>query len=130
MEETLLIIKPSAIAYTDLIIKRIKDEEFGIIEMKQLNLTEKKASEFYSIHKGKPFYSELVDFMSSGQVVVLRLARQDAVSYLREVVGATNPRDAAPGTLRKEFGTGVCTNAVHASDSRTNAAREIAFFFK
>ena len=130
MEETLFIIKPDAISHAESIIKRVEDEGFEIVEKERLNLDRKRASEFYAIHKEKPFYSELVNFMSSGPVVVLILTREDAVSYLRKVVGATNPSDAAPGTLRKEFGSGVCTNAVHASDSKANADKEIAFFFK
>ena len=130
MEETLFIIKPDAISHAESIIKRVEDEGFEIVEKERLSLDRKRASEFYAIHKEKPFYSELVKFMSSGSVIVLRLAREDAVSYLRKVVGATNPSDAVSGTLRKEFGSGVCTNAVHASDSKANADKETAFFFK
>ncbi|MBI4722203.1 MAG: nucleoside-diphosphate kinase [Candidatus Stahlbacteria bacterium] len=130
--ETLFIIKPDAVGkgVAALITKRIQEKGFRIIDSKTLKLSEQEAGEFYSIHKGKPFYDELVDFMTSGEIVVLRLEREDAVRYLREVVGATNPSNANPGTIRKDFGTSVCTNAVHASDSDENAKREIAFFFK
>ena len=130
--ETLFIIKPDAVGrgVAIQITKRIQEKGFRIMGSKTLKLSEEEAGEFYSIHKGKPFYDELVEFMTSGEIVVMRLEQEDAVKYLRKVVGATNPSNASTGTIRRDFGTSVCANAVHASDSDENAKREIAFFFK
>ena len=130
LDETLFIIKPDAILHAEQIIKHIEDKGFKVVDKQELNLNKERASGFYAVHKGKPFYFELVDFMTSGPIMVLRLVREDAVSYLRKVVGATNPINAKQGTLREKFGSGICTNAVHASDSKANADKEIAFFFE
>ena len=91
--------------------------------------TQEQAAEFYDVHRDKPFYGELLDFMTSGPSVPLVLERQDAIRHLRKIVGATNPAQAPEGTVRRAFGTNVQENAVHASDSPENGAREIAFFF-
>ena len=114
---------------TGKILTRIGKEGFEIIKLKSLKLSRKRAAQFYSIHRGKPFYNDLVKFMSSGRIVVALLAHKDAVAHLREIVGATNPREADPGTIRNQFGTSIQMNVVHASDSKETAAREIAFFF-
>ncbi|MDI6840634.1 MAG: nucleoside-diphosphate kinase [bacterium] len=130
-EETLFIIKPDAVEHKLIgkILTRIEAEGFEIVELKLLKLSKKLAAEFYDIHRGKPFFDELVKFISSGKIVVALLARGNAVTYLRRVVGATDPKNASPGTLRHQFGTSTCKNAVHAADSKETAAREIQFFF-
>jgi nucleoside-diphosphate kinase len=130
-EDTLLIIKPDAVsAGTDeKILERIKTEKFEIVEMKYAELSLEDASRFYAVHYGKEFYNRLINFMSSGKIKVCHLKRINAIKYLREIVGATDPKDALPGTLRSQFGTNGCVNAVHASDSVTSAKEEIAFFF-
>ncbi len=129
MEQTLMIIKPNAVARAEEIIERVKQEGFTVRQTKTLSLTSQEAEEFYAVHKGKPFFADLVRFMNSGQIVVALLERGDAVSYLRKTVGATDPSEAAEGTLREIYGTSKTQNAVHASDSLANAKREIEFFF-
>ena len=129
MEQTLMIIKPNAVARAEEIIERVKQEGFTVRQTKTLSLTSQEAEEFYAVHKGKPFFADLVRFMNSGQIVVALLERGDAVSYLRKTVGATDPSEAAEGTLRESYGTSKTQNAVHASDSLANAKREIEFFF-
>ena len=131
MERTLLIIKPDAVSQRVVgrVLQRIEDEGFRIVGMELLQQTYEQAAEFYAVHKGKPFYRGLLEFMTSGPCVPVVLERADAVRYLREVVGATNPREAAKGTIREAFGNNVQQNAVHASDSSGNGAREIALFF-
>lgn len=132
MEETLLIIKPDAVkkGFANKIIDIIKKEKFKIIEVKETKLSKKLCSKFYEVHKGKEFFNSLIDFMSSGEIIVCRLKRDNAVEYLREIVGATNPMEAKENTIRKLFGTSICENAVHASDSKNTAEKEINFFFK
>lgn len=129
--KTLLIIKPDAVQQklTGKILSQIEAEGFTILTLKSAKLSQERAGEFYSVHRGKPFYEDLVDFMSSGTIVVCLLEREAAVTYLREVVGATDPAEAKSGTLRQQFGTSVRENAVHASDSIATASQEIAFFF-
>ena len=129
--ETLFIIKPDAVRrrLTGKILARIEREGFEIIELKLLKLSKKTAGEFYAVHRGKPFYNDLVKFMSSGKIVVALLAHKDAVVHLRKIVGATNPIEANPGTIRNQFGTSIQMNVVHASDSKETAAQEISFFF-
>lgn len=131
MERTLAIIKPDSVKKNLIgrIISRIESEGFRIAEMRMVHLTEEAAREFYAVHRERPFYQDLVSFMSSGNSVVLLLERDDAVARWREVMGATNPVQAAPGTLRREFGASIERNAVHGSDARETAAAEIAFFF-
>jgi nucleoside-diphosphate kinase len=132
LEETLLIIKPDAVAagFSSSIIQRINEEGFIIKKCKQLKLSKSEAANFYKVHKGKPFYKELVNFISSDKIIALRLMRKDAVSYLRKIVGATDPTEAAPNTIRNQFGSSIRANAVHASDSFETAKEEIAFFFR
>ncbi len=131
VEKTLMIIKPDATAKRAIgdIISMVEDKfEIAGIIMKKLTVEE--AREFYAVHKGKPFYDSLVEFMTSGPVVGLLLQGEDAIKRLREVVGATDPSKARPGTIRAKFGTDIQRNAVHASDSPESAAYEIPFFFK
>jgi len=131
MERTLAIIKPDAVKkkIVGRIIQRIEDEGFKIVEMKLLRLTKKQAEDFYLVHKNKPFYNSLTDFMSSGEIVVMVLERENAISHWREVMGATDPALAKPGTIRHSFGFSIERNAVHGSDSPETAEWEINFFF-
>ena len=131
METTLAIIKPDS--YRDgnsgKIIDRIISEGFMIKEMKQMHMTKEKAEGFYEVHKERPFYAKLTDFMSSGKCVILSLQRENAVSKWREVIGATNPEEAAEGTIRALFGKNTGNNAVHGSDSPENGIIESSYFF-
>jgi len=130
-ERTLLIIKPDAVAKNAIgsILMRLEAEGFVINEMKKLRLSQEQAGQFYAVHKERPFYGELVEFMTSGPAVPTVLERDDAVAHLRQFIGETDSTKAAPGTIRAEFGTDVQCNAVHASDSPENASNEISFFF-
>lgn len=128
---TLAIIKPDAIQnrLTGKIIGHILDSGFDIIAMKKIHLSVAEAKEFYEIHKEKPFYSDLVSFMTSGPCVVLTLQKEEAVEAWRNSIGATDPSEASPGTIRNLYADNVQNNAVHGSDSDENAIKEIAFFF-
>ena len=106
------------------------EDKFEIVGILMKKFTVEEAREFYAVHKGKPFYDSLVEFMTSGPIVGLLLQGEDAIKRLREVVGATDPSKARPGTIRAKFGTDIQRNAVHASDSPESAAYEIPFFFK
>jgi len=130
-ERTLLIIKPDAVAQRHIgsIIAMLEAEGFRILGMKMTRLDREQAGAFYAVHRGKTFYEELLNFMTFGPIVPMVLSREDGVSHLRQVVGATNSREAAEGTIRFRFGSDVQRNAVHASDSPENAAEEVAFFF-
>ena len=132
METTLAIVKPDAYknGYAGKIIDRIIEEGFTIEEMKQLLMSKEKAEGFYAVHKERPFFSELVDFMSSGKCVVLSLNRENAVAKWREVIGATNPEEADKGTIRALYGTNTGNNAVHGSDSAENGIIESNYFFE
>jgi nucleoside-diphosphate kinase len=125
------IIKPDAVRVgkQGTIIQRILDNGFNIRGMKLIHQTKKQAEGFYAVHAGKGFYEELTEFMSSGPCVVLALEKENAVRAWRDLMGATNPAEAAEGTLRKEFATSIGENAVHGSDSDENAAIEISYFF-
>ncbi len=131
MERTLMIIKPDAVSQNAVgeILKHVEDQSFKVIELQMMRLTRAQAAEFYAVHRERPFYNDLLDFMTSGPSVPMVLEREDAVRFLREVVGTTNPAEAAEGTIRKAFGSNVQENAVHASDSPENGALEISFFF-
>ena len=126
-----MIIKPDAVSQNAVgrIVGHIEEKGFKVVQMHMMRLTRAQAAEFYAVHREKPFYDSLLDFMTSGLSVPMALERENAVSFLREVVGATNPADAQEGTLRRMFGSNVQENAVHASDSPENGAVEIAFFF-
>ena len=131
MENTLAIIKPDAYKKraSGKIIDRIIEEGFEIMGMKSLVLTKGKVEGFYEIHKDKPFFNELTEFMSSGKCVLLALRRENAVNKWREVIGSTNPDEADSGTIRKLFGSNTGNNAVHGSDSKENGNIEISYFF-
>ncbi|MBL8122997.1 MAG: nucleoside-diphosphate kinase [Pyrinomonadaceae bacterium] len=125
------IIKPDAVraGKQGQIISRILGAGFSIRGMKLIHQTRKQAEGFYAVHAGKGFFDELCDFMSSGPCVVLALEKENAVPAWRELMGATNPADAAEGTIRKDFASSIGENAVHGSDSDENAVIEIAYFF-
>ena len=128
---TFAIIKPDAVKnkYTGLIYDEILKADFKILSSKLIKMTKKQAEHFYMIHKDRPFYEELTDFMSSGQCMVLALEKVNAVSEWRTLIGATNPEEAADNTIRKKFATSLGENAVEGSDSDENAIIEIKFFF-
>jgi nucleoside-diphosphate kinase len=131
MERTLAILKPDSVAAgkAGAMIAKLQDEGFTVRGIKMLRLSRAQAEAFYEVHKERPFYGSLVDFMTSGPVIPLALEREGAVTRLREVMGATDVAKAAPGTLRQLFGTSIEENAVHGSDSPENAAIELSFFF-
>ncbi len=131
MEKTLAIIKPDAVQamHTGKIIDRIEHEGFTIVGMKKLHMTKAQAEAFYAVHKGRGFFDELVEFMSSGPVVVMALSKNGAIMAWRDLMGATDPAKAAPNTLRKLFGTNIGNNATHGSDAPETAAVEVKFFF-
>jgi nucleoside-diphosphate kinase len=131
-EQTLAIIKPDAVKKNIIgkIIQRIEDEGFKVSALKMLHLTKDEAKGFYIVHKARPFYESLTDFMSSGPVVVMALERENAISHWRLVMGATDPAQAKPGTLRHAYGFSVERNAVHGSDARETAEWELNYFFK
>jgi nucleoside-diphosphate kinase len=128
---TFAIIKPDAVknGNTGKIYDRIISAGFKILGAKLIRMTLAQAQGFYAIHEGKPFYDELTVFMSSSQSMVLALEKDNAVSAWRETIGATNPEEAAEGTIRRNFATSIGENAVHGSDSDENAKKEIGFFF-
>jgi nucleoside-diphosphate kinase len=128
---TLTLIKPYAVknGYVGPILAHINNASFRIVAMKYIKLTECQAEEFYAMHKEKNFYKKLVKFMSSGPLVVALLEKENAVECYRNLIGATDPKQAAEGTLRKLFGASIEMNAVHGSDSDENAIREANFFF-
>ncbi len=131
IEQTLSIIKPDAVA-KDLIgaiYSRFEQAGLRIVAARMLHLTRDRAEDFYAVHRERPFFDELVDFMISGPVMVQILEGEDAVERNREIMGATNPAEAAPGTVRADFASEITENAVHGSDSPETAATEIAFFF-
>ena len=131
IERTLSIIKPDATRrnITGKIIDRFEQAGLRVVAQRRIHLTREQAESFYDVHKERPFYGSLCDFMTSGPVVVQVLEGEDAVAKNREVMGATNPADAAPGTIRKDFAESLEANSVHGSDAPETAAREIAFFF-
>jgi nucleoside-diphosphate kinase len=131
MERTFAIIKPNAFANGDSgkIISRIYQEGFTIRGIKKLYLSKVEAEGFYHVHKQRPFFSELTDFMSSGPCIVMVLEAENAIQKWRDLMGPTNPADAPEGTLRKEFGESLEKNATHGSDAADTAAFEIGYFF-
>ena len=132
MTRTLAIIKPDAVAAGNAgkILAHLEGKGFRVRGLKMIHMNQDQAGEFYEVHKERPFYAELVDFMTSGAAIPIALERDDAVATLREVIGATDPAEAAEGTVRKLYAESKGRNAIHASDSDENAAREIAFFFE
>lgn len=131
MERTFAIIKPDAVkdGLTGDIIKIIELNKFTIVAMEKVNLSEAKAQEFYAVHKERPFFGELVSYMTSGPVVIMALEKENAIQEWRDLMGATNPAQAAPGTLRRMFGKSIGSNATHGSDSPVTAASELKLFF-
>lgn len=128
---TFTMIKPDAVANgnTGKIIDHIIQKGYRLVAMKYTRLTEEKAGEFYAVHRERPFYKDLVSFMSSGPIVAAVLEKENAVLSFREVIGATDPAKAEPGTIRNLYAKSIDANAVHGSDSDENAAIEAAFFF-
>ncbi len=128
---TLAIIKPDAVGngFTGKIMDKIISAGFKIKAARLMHLNTEQAEGFYEVHKERPFYQDLVDFMTSGPCMPMALEKEDAVAEFRQLIGATNPADAAENTIRKEFAESVQNNAVHGSDSDKNAEKEIAFFF-
>jgi nucleoside-diphosphate kinase len=131
MQMTLAILKPDSVeaGHAGKVLAHLQQEGFTIRGIKMLRLTETQAQAFYEIHKERPFYGSLVEFMTSGPVIPVALERQEAVTHLRKVMGATDVAKAEEGTLRKLFGTSIERNAIHGSDSPENAAGELGFFF-
>ena len=132
IEQTLSIIKPDAVERNlqDQIKSEFKNNDFEIIKEKKIHISKEEAEKFYKIHETKPFYSDLCAYLSSGPIVVMMLQRDNAVLENRKLMGATNPKDAEEGTLRKKYGISIDKNSVHGSDSVENAAIELNFFFK
>lgn len=130
-ERTLSIIKPDAVAKNAIgaIYQRFEDNGLKIVAAKMVQLSRQQAEGFYAVHKARPFFNDLVSFMISGPVMIQVLEGENAVIKNRDLMGATNPKDAAPGTIRADFADSIDANAVHGSDSLENATNEIAFFF-
>ena len=130
-QRTLTIIKPDSVENGNIgnIVAHLEREGFQIVAARMRRLTQAQAGAFYAVHRERPFYGSLVAYMTSGPVWVMCLEREDAVHHLRTVMGATNPADAADGTIRAAYGTSIERNAIHGSDSLENAAIEVAFFF-
>ena len=132
MEQTLSIIKPDAVERNlDNEIKEMfKNKGFNILKEKKIQIEKSEAEKFYKVHETKPFYNDLCSYLSSGPIVVMVLEKENAVLANRDLMGATNPKDAADGTIRKKYGISIDKNSVHGSDSIDNAKIEIDFFFK
>ena len=128
---TFTMIKPEAVAANNIggIISMIEDGGFRVVSLKKVQLSKQRAGEFYAVHKERPFYQELVDYMSGGPIIAAVLEKDNAVADFRELIGATNPADAAEGTIRKRYATPLAENAVHGSDSDDNAKIEANFHF-
>lgn len=132
LERTLSIIKPDAVKKNNIgqILARFEKTGLKVIAAKMLHLSKGQAQEFYAVHRARPFYGDLVNFISSGPVLVSILEGENAIAKNREIMGATNPKDAAPGTIRADFAESIDKNAVHGSDGPDTAKIEITFFFK
>lgn len=132
VERTLSIIKPSSVAANHIgaILQRFEDGGLRIVAARMLRLTRTRAEAFYAVHRERPFFGELVEFMSNGPVMVQVLEGENAILRNREIMGATNPAQAAPGTIRADFAQSITENAVHGSDAAETALTEIAFFFR
>lgn len=130
-DRTFTMIKPDAVAAGNIgaILAKINEAGFRIAAMKYTQITKEQAKKFYEVHKDRPFYDDLTDFMSSGPIVAAILEKEDAVAAFRKLIGATNPAEAEEGTIRKEFAESMSKNAVHGSDSDENACIEGAFYF-
>lgn len=131
MQRTLSIIKPDGVArhLVGEVVKRLEESGLFIVAMKMIRMTKAQAEGFYAVHRQRPFFSSLTDFMSSGPVVVMVLEGEDAISRYRDLMGATNYKEAADGTIRRDFATDIEKNVVHGSDAPETAAFEISYFF-
>jgi len=131
IERTLAIIKPDAVkrGVAGEILSRIHAAKFQIVAIKSLRLTKTEAEGFYAVHRERPFFGELTDFISSGKVIVIALEAEGAISKWRDTMGATDPAKAAPGTIRRDLGTSIQNNCTHGSDAPATAAFEIGYFF-
>ena len=131
MERTLSIIKPDGVKKNIIgeVLKKFEEKGLIIAGLKKMMLTKQDAQNFYIVHKNRPFYGSLTDFMSEGPIVVMVIEGENAISRVREIMGATNPKDALPGTIRADFATDIEHNIVHGSDSTLSASYEIPFFF-
>jgi len=131
LERTLALIKPDAVGrgLTGEILSRIHKAGFAIVAIKSMRLTKEEAGGFYAVHKARPFFGELTDFMSSGKIVALVLEGEGAIARWRDTMGATDPAKAAPGTIRRDLGTSIGNNCTHGSDAPDTAAFEIGYFF-
>lgn len=132
MEKTLSIIKPDGVKKNIIgsILNRFEVSGFVIVNIKLIKLTKDQASSFYEMHKGKPFFENLVDFMTSGPCIPFVVQGENAITSVREMMGSTNPNDAACGTIRSDFADSIDSNIIHGSDSKESADREISFFFE
>lgn len=131
LERTLTIIKPDAVStgHVGDVIKAFEADRFRLVAVRLVNLTKTEAEGFYAVHRARPFFASLTEFMSSGPALVIVLERENAVARLRELMGATDPAKAAPGTLRKLYAQNIERNAIHGSDAPETAAFEISYFF-
>ncbi len=131
LQRTLSIVKPDGVSKGLIgeVIRRFEREGLRVVALKMVHLDKEEAKGFYAVHRGKPFFESLTDFMSSGPVVVMVLEGEDAIERTRKIMGATDPRKADPGTLRREFASNIEQNVVHGSDAPETAASEIAYFF-
>jgi len=131
VQRTLTIIKPDGVAQNNIgdVLQAFEQNQFKVVAMKMLRLTKQEAEGFYAVHRERPFFNSLTTFMSSGRIVVMVLEGDDIISRLRTVMGATNPANAAEGTLRKRFATSIEHNVIHGSDAPETAAFEIRYFF-
>jgi nucleoside-diphosphate kinase len=131
VERTFAIIKPDAVGrgLTGEILSRIHAAKFHIVAIKSMRLTKAEAEGFYAVHRQRPFFKDLTEFMTSGKLVAMVLERENAIPHWRDTMGATDPAKAAPGTIRKELGTSIQNNCTHGSDAAETAAFEIAYFF-
>ena len=132
LEQTLSIIKPDAVErhLENEIKEMFKNNGFSILKEKKIQIEKSEAEKFYKVHETKPFYNDLCNYLSSGPIVVMALERENAISGNRKLMGATNPKDADEGTIRKKYGISIDKNSVHGSDSVENAKKEIDFFFR
>jgi nucleoside-diphosphate kinase len=132
LERTFSIIKPDAVAsgHAGKILAHLQSEGFRIVGLRMLKISQEEAEGFYAVHKERPFFAGLVKFMTEGPVIVMGLEREDAIKKLREVMGATNPANAADGTIRKLYATSIERNAIHGSDAPETAEVELAYFFR
>jgi len=131
IEQTLAIIKPDAVSrgLIGKILARVEEQGFRVRALRMVQLSNQTAQAFYQVHAGRPFYESLTTYMSSGPVVPILLERENAIQSLRDLMGATNPQQAAPGTIRRDYGENIERNAIHGSDAAATASVEIAFFF-